>query len=918
MKHICVIGTGYVGLVNATCFADLGNKVVTVDIDEAKIAKLKRGEMPIYEPGLEELVERNVRAGRLSFTTSYEEGLEDAEFVFVCVGTPSAVDGEADLKYVRAAAQTIAQTMKKPLIIINKSTVPVGTGDWTTEIISKSQPKPIPFAVVSCPEFLREGVAIQDFMKPDRTVLGSSDRAAAEKVAALYEPLGAPVQITDIRTAEMIKYASNAFLATRISFINEISIICERLGADVTEVAKGMGYDKRIGPHFLQAGTGYGGSCFMPDETLFTLNSPNVAAERIVDSFQRSVGTTIQEGDVQVKYPQDKHVLGFDVHTGQSIITRVKALTKRPYQGMMVTVKTSMGRELRVTTDHPVLIHDGQAFRLIPAIHVAPGDRVATLMRLPQTTVPSSYNLLDWLAETDLEQDVFLTADEPIISDAYDQHRQAIASHLLKRPEEIKRRNRMSLRVYRHLQATVGLSFSAEKIRLYTAKDAEARLSAHIEVDSNFMRLLGYYVSEGFISQDVGRDGSRRERISFTFHEDERECLGDVQSILRHYGLKFIVRTKAHTTTIMVSSRVLAWLIRDVLGCGTNPSDKALPNIAFNVSDDLRLELARGAFSGDSALTTIRDGEDSMLEYATTSKRLADGMTLLLQSIGVVPSVCQRMTNKSAHLAYVLRIGGHRQLDRMRNVLADKRRRPIDDLLSRHERHIAQGGFQRYEDYAILTVQDVEYMPVDTQVYSLETEAGVIVGSYGMIQKQCFPKDVKALANMALTHGMHPQLLNAVMEINDFQRKHIVIKVRDLVGGTFEGKVIGVLGLAFKENTDDVRESPALTVVRQMMNGGAQVRAYDPVAMDNAIKEAPGMILCHNPYDVAEGVDCLVIMTPWNEFKQLDMARILRAQRHPNIVDGRNLYDPATMRRLGFTYRGVGRGYNGAGHHDEA
>ena len=265
MKNICVIGSGYVGMVTATCFADLGNKVITVDIDEKKIEKLNQGIMPIYEPGLEELVERNVNADRLSFTTSYEEGLKDAEFVFICVGTPSAVDGEADLKYVRASATTIAELMDHPLIIINKSTVPVGTGDWVADIVSRSQPEAIDFAVVSCPEFLREGSAIPDFMNPDRNVFGSTNREAAEQVADLYSPLNAPTVITDIRTSEMIKYASNAFLATRISFINEISIICERLGADVMEVARGMGLDKRIGPHFLNAGVGYGGSCFPKD-----------------------------------------------------------------------------------------------------------------------------------------------------------------------------------------------------------------------------------------------------------------------------------------------------------------------------------------------------------------------------------------------------------------------------------------------------------------------------------------------------------------------------------------------------------------------------------------------------------------------------------------------------------------------------
>ena len=218
MKKICVVGTGYVGLITAAGFADLGNKVIALDIDKNKIEGLKKGVMPIYEPGLEELVERNVRAGRLSFTTSYAAGLESTEFVFIAVGTPSGVDGEADLQYVEASAQSIAENMQDSLIIINKSTVPVGTGDWVSGIIKRSQPTPIPFSVVSCPEFLREGSAITDFMNPYRTILGSFDREAADKVAQLHLPLRSTIMITDLRTAEMIKYASNAFLATKISF----------------------------------------------------------------------------------------------------------------------------------------------------------------------------------------------------------------------------------------------------------------------------------------------------------------------------------------------------------------------------------------------------------------------------------------------------------------------------------------------------------------------------------------------------------------------------------------------------------------------------------------------------------------------------------------------------------------------------
>ncbi len=266
MSQICVIGTGYVGLVTGVCFADLGNTVFCLDIDQERIAKLKKKIMPIYEPGLEEIVERNVQAKRLFFTTDSPDALKKAEFAFIAVGTPSGVDGEADLQYVRDAAEKIAEVVDHPIIIVNKSTVPVGTGDWVADIIRKKRGKnTLDFSVVSNPEFLREGSAISDFMNPDRVVLGSVDRPAAEKVAQLYQPLRCPSLITDLRTAEMIKYASNAFLATRISFVNEIANICEELGADVREVAAGMGLDKRIGRAFLDAGLGWGGSCFPKD-----------------------------------------------------------------------------------------------------------------------------------------------------------------------------------------------------------------------------------------------------------------------------------------------------------------------------------------------------------------------------------------------------------------------------------------------------------------------------------------------------------------------------------------------------------------------------------------------------------------------------------------------------------------------------
>lgn len=265
MAVITIIGTGYVGLVTGAAFADLGNTVYGVDIDSHKIERLSRGIIPIYEPGLEEVVTRNTRAKRLSFTTCYDQAVPESEFVFICVNTPSCFDGDADMRAVRSATNMIGRSMTGHTIVVNKSTMPIGSGDLVSSILEETKNPDATFAVVSNPEFLREGSAVNDVFNPSRVVLGAEDRPAAERVAELYRTQGAQIVITDRRTAEMIKYASNAILATRISFINEMAHICEQVGADVTVVAQGMGYDPRIGPLFLEAGIGFGGSCFPKD-----------------------------------------------------------------------------------------------------------------------------------------------------------------------------------------------------------------------------------------------------------------------------------------------------------------------------------------------------------------------------------------------------------------------------------------------------------------------------------------------------------------------------------------------------------------------------------------------------------------------------------------------------------------------------
>lgn len=286
--HIAVIGTGYVGLVTGACFAEFGVDVTCVDVDTTKIDKLNNGVIPIYEPGLDQIVEKNVKAGRLHFTTEIKQAVEQAQVVFLAVGTPPKDDGSPDMSYYRRAAKDIAEAMNGYKVLVTKSTVPIGTGKWLREFVTANLKTETAFGVASNPEFLREGAAIDDFMRPDRVVIGSNEEEAIEVMKELYRPLfliETPIVITSLEAAELIKYAANAFLATKITFINEVANLCDAIGCDVHDVARGMGMDNRIGRKFLHPGPGYGGSCFPKDTRALTTVADQFGVEtRIVDA----------------------------------------------------------------------------------------------------------------------------------------------------------------------------------------------------------------------------------------------------------------------------------------------------------------------------------------------------------------------------------------------------------------------------------------------------------------------------------------------------------------------------------------------------------------------------------------------------------------------------------------------------------
>jgi len=314
--HIAVIGTGYVGLVTGACFAEFGVEVTCVDIDEGKINRLNQGIIPIYEPGLDKIVEKNIAAGRLHFTTDIKAAVEQALVIFLAVGTPPKDDGSPDMSFYQSAAKSIAESMNGYKVLVTKSTVPVGTGKWLREFIKENQNTQTNFGVASNPEFLREGAAIEDFMRPDRVVIGSNEEDAIAILKDLYRPLyliETPIVITSLESAELIKYAANAFLATKISFINEIANLCDAIGCDVHDVARGMGMDNRIGRKFLHPGPGYGGSCFPKDTRALTTVADQFGVETLI------VDAVIEANERQreAMIPKIEKLLGGDLNGKQ-------------------------------------------------------------------------------------------------------------------------------------------------------------------------------------------------------------------------------------------------------------------------------------------------------------------------------------------------------------------------------------------------------------------------------------------------------------------------------------------------------------------------------------------------------------------------------------------------------------------------
>ena len=907
-QPIGVIGTGYVGLVTAAGFAHLGSDVYCIDIDADKIARLQAGEIPIYEPGLADIV--TATRDRLHFSTDIADALEHARLLFVAVGTPPTYSGDADLSAVHAVVDAIPalspRSKKQRHALVMKSTVPAGTGASIKRVLAAQGKQGLSY--VSCPEFLKEGSAVKDFLHPDRVVVGDDGDWAGDAVVELYSPLDAPLVRTDIASAEMVKLASNAFLATKISFINEIANVCEETGSDVIEVARGMGLDDRIGQKFLQAGIGFGGSCLTGDESVLVRLRGRTTLMTFERLWQRleSDGEPLVDGVLE---PSALEVLSWIPCGAEPQFMPVMCLTRRDYEGEIIELRTKSGRRVRCTPDHPWIVRDGCAGA---EIEIKPAGELCERDWLP--LAQGRHDPADSAALASLFGAVEAAQVHPskvivrmgakraaaLAASPIAERREIFATNVAGRSGEVRRTG--TVRLDEAGRAGLGL----RDTHLGTAKNGMYAPS-EIALDAAFWRVVGLYLAEGCTT--FADDDS--VRIQWSFHPSrEQHLVDEVVAFWMRHGVAARTRRNPTSHTVTVQSRLLGAWWTQVLGLGRNGYEQRLPDLAWDRCEADKWALLSGLWEGDGSWSLVSGGPSVILEMGTVSAELADGVLRLLGDLRIVASQRIGRTAKSTKDTYWLRISGADQVERAAALVPVRDRPGVAASLDRQRKRIAPTGSRRFDDDgpAWLRVVAAERRGFEGHVYSLEvpgTHSFVTTG--GLTSHNCFPKDVNALKQLAGNSGYHFQLLNAVIEVNELQKRRVISKLQKHLG-SLVGKTIALLGLAFKPNTDDMREASSLVLSARLQADGASVRVYDPVAEEEARHLIRGVHFASDALDAIDRADAVVLVTEWDEFLTLDWSQVAERMAGNLVLDGRNALDREAVAAAGLTYEGIGRG----------
>jgi UDPglucose 6-dehydrogenase len=733
---------------------------------------------------------------------------------------------------------------------------------------------------------------VKDFLEPDRVVIGDRGDWAGDAVEALYAPLDAPIVRTDVKSAEMVKLASNAFLATKISFINEIANVCEETGADVVEVARGMGLDDRIGPKFLQAGIGFGGSCFAPDQTVLARVRGQARLMRFAQLWEELDG-----GEDEAIAGDGLEVLSWVPGEAEPEFLPVSLLTRRHYDGDMVEVRTKTGRRVRTTADHPFIVGDGEGEEILTL--KAAGDLDATDWLPLALGGPAGFapELAPVLGAVEGENVLVRPAREQIDALLSVDHPRGAA-----RLHDIKRSG--TLRLSEACAAGLDLRGAA----IGTVGNG-AWAPHDLATDEHFWRVVGLYVAEGHCTTDM-------QRMQWTFHPDrEQHLVDEVVSYWQRHGVKVRVHRSATARIVTVSSRVLVAWWRNLLGAGRTSYTQRIPDLAWEQTIERKRALLSGLWEGDGSWSLVNGGPSVILEWGTISDELAEGVARLLADVGIVCSWRRGRTAKSTKETHWLRVSGADQVERAMFLVPDRDRPGVEAAIARQSKRIKPTGFRRFDDGTPwVRVVETRRERYSGPVYSLEVPGShTVVANNGLCSHNCFPKDVTALKQLAGNSGYHFQLLNAVIEVNELQKRRVIAKLQKHLG-SLVGKEIALLGLAFKPNTDDMREASSLVLSARLQGAGARVRAYDPVAEAEARKLIQGVAFASSAEEAVADADAVVLVTEWPEFRELDLAAVAGAMRGSLLVDGRNFIDPDAAHAAGLVYEAIGRPTrNGAG-----
>jgi UDPglucose 6-dehydrogenase len=878
--NISIIGTGYVGLVTGCCFAHLGNNVVCVDIDDERVESINQAIAPIYEDGLEEMLKECRDSGRFKATTDLSEAIKSTDVSFICVGTPSGLLEYIDLKFIEEVSKDIGKALKNKQyhVVVVKSTVVPGTTEHSViPLLEKHSGKKCgeDFGVAMNPEFLREGKAIDDFLNPDRIIIGGIDEKSIAILHELYKDFKCPIMKTDLKTAEMIKYATNSFLVTKISFINEIGNICKQLGIDVYEVAKGLGLDSRVSPKFLRAGIGFGGSCLGANDYVCIKDEDRLEVIKFEDLFREYVNRG------EIVEPIQTISLSKD---GEISFRDIKALTKREYNGPMLRIKTSMGKRINATPDHPFLIYDDKTFKLKYAKELKEGDSLPIITRIPNSRVSNKIDLIEKLKRSPIKN----VKVRPI-NKRFDEYKKTISKELKKKGwnrllvYDFFRKNYMWMDAFLDIEGRVPIK--REELLLFTSKGKTTYVKAIIHLNEDFWRLIGYYLSEGNICHENGERGER-VRIQFHFNGEEREYIDDVCNILSKLGVRATKVKKGSAVTIVTSSRILGHLFEDILKCGRDSYTSRIPGNAYLRDKRSKMALLSGLFRGDGHVAFPKHSKAVIIDYGTIHYELAQGIILLLHSLGIVPGYKTSRSTKSTDYAHFVRVSSREQIEELKSIFTEDMRIKIDSRLMNYRKIIKPTGHKKMEKFGLVKIKKIESLGYNGDVYSMEVEDNhTFVTGSGLITHNCFPKDVKALAGKAKEVYYRPIILNAVLELNEAQPLRLVELLEKKVG-SLKGTDVVVLGLAFKPGTNDMREAPSIKIIHTLIKKGANVHVTDP----KAIREAKKIFGKHEQityHDSAEEAvrqgRYVLIVTEWDEFRKKEL------YEGKVVVDGRRI-----------------------------